>query len=419
MLRKSLSKQAARARLMSILFAFIFIALPSSVSADKVTDWNEIGAQAVLNTGRAGAVGTIDLAYMHIAMYDAVNAIEPGYSVFAASPSNVPPGASSEAATVEAAYRVLIAILPSQAAYINQQYAISIASIPNSQSKTDGMAVGAEVAALFLASRVGDGRNANVTYTPGTGPGAWIPTSPTPPAAPWLRLMRPFGIESASQFRPDPPPSLDSAEWAEEYNEVKRLGSINSAHRTPEQTTLARVFLDPGVTQLAKTFRQLATNQGLSLRDNARLFAYLYVAQGDATIAGFNAKYHYGFWRPITAIRNGDTDGNPDTEADPSWMPLSTTPNHPEYLSAHAFVDGAWTEVLREFFGTKKLDLTISSTTTGTSLSFSNTDDVNKAVTDARIFAGFHYRSACVRGTVLGRKVAKYIGKNYFLSNQD
>ena len=403
----------------AFLLAVIFAAVPHTALADKVTDWNEIGSQVVLNTGRAGAIGTVDLAYMHIAIYDAVNAIEPGYSVFAITPSNVPSGASADAATVEAAYRVLIAIFPTQGAYINQQYAISLATIPDSQSKTDGMAVGAEVAALFLASRAGDGRNANVTYTPGSGPGAWIPTSPTPPAAPWLTLMRPFGIETASQFRPDPPPALNSVEWAEDYNEVKRVGSINSAHRTTDQTTLARVFLDPGVPQVGRTFRQLASDKGLSLRDNARLFAYLYVAQGDATIAGFNAKYHYGFWRPITAIRNGGTDGNPDTEADPAWSPLSTTPNHPEYISAHAFIEGAWTEVLREFFGTKKLDLTISSTTAGASLSFSNTDDVNKAVTDARIFAGFHYRSACVRGTVLGRKVAKYVGRHHFLPNKN
>lgn len=418
MLNMSLLKQVNYTRTMAISFAFLFIAVPG-VRADKVTDWNEIGAQVVLNTGRAGAAGTVDLAYMHIAIYDAVNAIEPGYSVFAVAPTNVPAGASTDSAVVEAAYRILIAIAASQSSYINQQYAISMATIPDGQSKTDGMAVGAEVAALFLAARVGDGRNANVTYTPGSGPGAWIPTSPAAPAVPWLAVMRPFGIRNSSQFLPEPPPDLSSTEWAEEYNEVKRMGAINSPYRTPEQTTLARVFLDPGVTQLAKTFRQLAGDKQLSQRDNARLFAYLYVAQGDATIAGFNAKYHYGFWRPVTAIRNGDTDGNSDTEADPAWAPLANTPNHPEYLSAHAFVEGAWTQVLRDFFGTKKLNLTIASTTTGTSMTFSSTDDVIKAVNDARVFAGFHYRSSCVRGAVLGRKVGSYIGRNYFQPTQN
>jgi hypothetical protein len=414
MLDTSIFRQAPLTSVAAILLLVLFVALPQDARADKVTDWNEIGAQVVLNTGRAGATGTVDLAYMHVAIYDAVNAIHPGYSAFVVSPASVPAGASADAATVEAAYRILITIFPAQVTYINQQYEISIASIPDSQSKIDGMAIGAEVASLFLASRVGDGRNANVTYTPGSGPGAWVPTSPMPPAVPWLAVMRPFGIESPSQFLPELPPALDSAEWTADYNEAKRFGSINSAGRTPEQTTLARVFLDPGVPQVARTFRKLSMDHGLSLRDNARLYAALYVAQADATIAGFNAKYHYGFWRPITAIRNGDTDGNPDTEADPTWTPLAATPNHPEYVSAHALVEGAWTEVLRDFFGTKKLNLTITSTTTGTSLEFSNTDDVVKAVNDARIFAGFHYRTSCVRGAVLGKKVAKYIGKNYF-----
>ncbi len=398
----------------ALLLSLVLLSVAPIVKADKVTDWNAIGAQAVLTGGNAGAAGTVDMAYMHIAIYDAVNAIEGGYTVFAVRPSNVPPGASAEAATVEAAYRTLRYLYPAQAAYLDAQYAASLATIPDGQAKLDGIAVGAEVAALFLTSRVGDGRGANVPYTPGSGPGAWIPTSPAPPVAVWLSQMRPFAIESPSQFRPEPPPALDSDEWAAGYNEVKRMGALNSSERTPEQTTLGRFFLAPGVPQVAAGLRQLAIERGLSLKDNARLFAQLYVAQADATIAGWDSKYHYGFWRPITAIRAGDTDGNPNTDADPTWTPLGTTPNHPEYLSAHAFVDGAWTETLRQFFGTKKLDVTMTSTITGTSMSFSNTDDVVKAVADARVFAGFHYRTSCVRGAVLGKKVAKYVAKNYF-----
>jgi hypothetical protein len=354
------------------------------------------------------------MAYMHIAIYDSVNAIEGGYTVFAVSPANVPRGASAEAATVEAAYRTLKSLYPAQAAYLDAQYAASLATIPDGQAKLEGIAVGAEVATLFLASRVGDGRGANVTYTPGTGPGAWIPTSPAPPASVWLSQMRPFAIECPSQFRPEPPPRLDSDEWANDYNEVKRIGALNSTERTPEETTLGRFFLDPGVPQVGGALRQLAIESQLSLKDDARLFAQAYVAQADATIAGWDSKYHYGFWRPITAIRAGDTDGNSNTDADPTWTPLSTTPNHPEYLSAHAFVDGAWTETLRLFFGTKRLHVTMRSTTTGTAMSFSRTDEIVRAVEDARVFAGFHYRTSCVRGAVLGKKVAKYVAKNYF-----
>lgn len=394
--------------------SFVVLSLATSVKADKVTDWNAIGAQAVLTGGNAGAAGTVDMAYMHIAIYDAVNAIEGGYTVFAVSPSNIPPGASAEAATVEAAYRTLRYLYPAQAAYLDAQYAASLATIPDGQAKLDGIAVGDEVAGLFLTSRVGDGRGANVPYTPGSGPGAWIPTSPAPPVAVWLSQMRPFAIESPSQFRPEPPPGLDSDEWANDYNEVKRKGALNSSERTPEETTLGRFFLAPAVPQVAGGLRQLAIEKGLSLKDNARLFAQIYVAQADATIAGWDSKYHYGFWRPITAIRAGDTDGNPNTDRDPTWTPLATTPNHPEYLSAHLFVDGAYSETLRLFFGTKKLNVTLSSTTTGTLMTFTNTDDITNAVTDARIFAGFHYRTSCVRGAVLGNKVAKYVAKNYF-----
>jgi hypothetical protein len=397
-----------------LVLSLVLLSVAPSVKANKVTDWNAIAAQVFLTAGTAGAVGTVDMASMHIAIYDSVNAIEGGYAVFAVSPSNVPRGASAQAATVEAAYRTLKYLYPTQAEYLDAQYAASLATIPDRQAKWDGIAVGAEVATLFLASRVGDGRGANVSYTPGTGPGAWIPTSPAPPAAVWLSQMRPFAIESPSQFRPEPPPSLYSDEWANDYNEVKRMGALNSSERTPEETILGRFFLDPAVPQDAGALRQLAIERRLSLKDDARLFAQVYVAQADATIAGWDSKYHYGFWRPVTAIRAGDTDGNINTEADPTWTPLATTPNHPEYLSAHAFVDGAWAESVRQFFGTKKLHVTMTSTTTGTSMSFSRTDDIVKAVEDARVFAGFHYRTSCVRGNVLGKKVAKYVAKHYF-----
>jgi hypothetical protein len=400
---------------MTFLLVLALLGMPLCAKADKVTDWNAIGSTAIANAGRGGAVGATDLAYMHIAIFDAVNAIDRRYTVFAVSPSNVPPGASEEAATVEAAYRILINLFPTQAAFLDAQYTASLATIPDGASKVSGMAVGAEVAALFLASRAGDGRNAPVTYTPGSGPGAWTPTSDAPPATPWLAQMRPFAIKRPSQFRPDPPPALDSDQWATDYNEAKRLGALNSAERTPEQTTTARFYLDPGVVQAGRGFRKLALDRNMSLADNARLFAVLYVTLADSTIAGWEAKYYYGFWRPVTAIRAGDTDGNPHTEADPTWSPLATTPNHPEYPSAHMFADAAWAEALRHFFGTKQIEITLSSTTTGTEMTFDNTDDIIKLVTEARIYAGFHYRNSCVQGTVLGKKVAKWVAKHYFL----
>ena len=416
MFKQLVSNNIIFLKLGAFLLGILTIGLPGTARADKVTDWNAIGSQVLLNTNRGGANGMVDIAYMHIAVYDAVNAINgTPYSVFAVMPTNVPAGASADAAAVEAAYRVLIDRFPAQASYLNPQYAASLASIPDGQSKTDGIAVGAEVAALFLTSRAGDGWNANVTIPLGSGPGAWVPTAATPPAAMWTSRVRPFGIESNGQFRIDPPPTLMSDEWAADYNEVKRLGSINSTDRTPEQTTLGRFFLAPGAPQLAAGIRQLSFDYGLTLSENARLFAQVYVSGADAAIAGFESKYYHQFWRPITAIRAGDTDGNPNTEADPTWTPLAATPNHPEYPSAHAFGTGAAAEALRQFFGTKKLNITLQSSTTGTSMTFESTDDLTKAVDDSRIFAGFHYRTGCVRGGVLGMKVAKYIAKHYFL----
>jgi hypothetical protein len=397
---------------------------PAASRADVVTDWNRIATTAETNLNRTNnaLIGT-DLAYMHIAIYDAVNAIDGRHTVFAVHPTNVPTGASQEAAAVESAYRVLRSIMPSsQFAYLDAQYAASLAAIPDGPAKSNGIAIGFEVANLFLASRVGDGRNnTTITYTPGSGPGAWIPTPPAfaPAATPWLAVMRPFAIDSPSQFRADGPPALGSLQYAEDFNETKTMGGLNSTTRTAEQSTLARFYLDVTTLQEAQALRGLVTDKNLSTADSARLYAQLYVSVSDALIAGWDSKLHYGFWRPITAIRNADTDGNPDTEADAAWAPLTATPAHPEYPSAHAFISNAYTETLRAFFGTKKLNITLASVTTGTTMQYNSTDDIDKDITDARIYAGFHFRTACVHGAVIGKKVAKFVAKNYFLPVTD
>ena len=292
---------------------------------------------------------------------------------------------------------------------------MSLASIPDSQSKEDGKAVGVEVAALFLASRAGDGLgDTTVTYAAcyGMNPcliaGAWIPTPPNFPSAstPWQAVMRPFAIESPSQFRADPPPALDSVEYLADLDETRRLGSLNSVERTPEQTELARFFFDTSA-QTGRTIRGVATDHNLNLDDEARFFARVYVTEADAWIAGWDSKYFYGRWRPITAIRN--------TGIDPPWTPIINTPGHPEYPSAHAFATASYVEAIRQFFGTKYLNVTVTSSVTGTTRIYRDTDDLLKDVTDARVFAGFHFRTSCIRGEIIGKKVAKYVAKNYFL----
>ena len=419
-MKETMTRESHNARLWtlrSLIFVLAFWAISSQTiaRADVISDWNAIGVTACLTAGR-GPASYVDLAYMHLAVYDAVNAIDGEYSVFAVSPSTVPVGASQEAAAVAAAYKVLIALFPSQNIFLDAQYATSLAAIPNGQAKTDGIAVGEETAALFLASRAGDGRNAPVTYTPGSGPGAWVPTPPAflPPSVPWMGQMRPFAIPSASSFRIEGPPALSSPEYAADFNEVKSLGAINSTTRTAEQTVIGLFYTDPGPAQTGRCFRKIAMEHGMDVADNARLFGALYASLADSAIASIEAKYYYGLWRPITAIRAADTDGNPDTEVDPTWTPLVPTPNHPDYVSGHGATWGGFSEALRQFFGTKQINATMTSVVTGTERNFTSTDQINNEIIDARVYVGFHTRTADVHGVLMGKRIAKYIAKNYF-----
>ncbi len=403
-------------KLASLLLAVVFLSLPECAKADKVTNWNEIGVTSAVNAGRGAPAIGIDMAYVHIAIFDAVNAIDGRCRVFAVTPSRRRADASKEAAVAAAAYYVLRMLHPSQIAYLEVQYAASIATIPDGRAKTDGIAIGFDVALQFMASRIGDGRDAVIPYTPGTGPGVWNPTPPanSPAQFAWVAHMRPFAMRSASSFRPEPPPALDSREWADDFNEVKTMGAVNSAARTPEQTEIGRFYLDSPNVQAARGYRALAEEKGMDLADNARLFAILYVSVADALIANFDSKYYYNFWRPVTAIRNADTDGNPNTEADPTWLPLAPTPPFPEYLGAHSTLTSAYCEALVQFFGTKRIHFVLTSTTTGTTHEFNNTDNIVREVNNARVWSGFHFRTSDVRGAALGKRVGKYVARNYF-----
>ena len=249
---------------------------------------------------------------MAIAVYDAVMAVEGGYEPFAVD-IDAPDGASSEAAVAAAARRVLVHYLPGQAASIVEPaYESSLATIPDGQAEMDGVATGDAVAARLIELRAGDGFRAPVTYTPPNPPipGVWLPTAPTPPVGTYLGLMDPFSLRSADQFRPSGPPRLDSRRWARDYNEVKEIGSSTSTTRTAEQTLAARFWDEPPVQQAHGSFRRFVLDHQLDIVDAARFMAMISVTYADAFIACFDAKYVYTFWRPITAIRAGDTDGN-------------------------------------------------------------------------------------------------------------
>ena len=405
------------------LTALLVAALPlgwsHSARADVITDWSAIAQTAIVtNAGRPPSGTIIDVAYVFAAVYDAVNAIDGRYTAFAVSVS-ASPTASQDAAAAAAAHHVLKTFFPTQQVFLDGALASSMAAIPPGPARDQGNAVGVQVATAFLALRANDGRNAVVPYGFGSGPGVYqltpgAPAPPASPATPWVAQMRPFALQSPSQFRAEGPPHLTSAQWAVDLNEVKAMGVLNGSSRTPEQTEIGRFYAEHPGAQLIRSLREFAAAQSMSVADRARLLAILHISAADALIAVFDSKYFYNYWRPVTAIRAADTDGNGATEPDAGWLPLAPTPNHPEYPAAHGGVSTAYAEALRHFFGTKKVTITLSSTVTGTTHTFHSTDEIIKEIIAARVYGGMHYRTSGVHGSVIGRKVAHWIDKNYF-----
>ena len=318
-----------------------------SGAQNAVASWHAVVEPTVAGSGRKNAVALPYYAYVDVAMYDAVTAIDRRSQPFAVR-VDAPRAASQDAAAASAAHDVLVHYFPSQATTLDAALANSLASIADGQSKTDGIQVGQAVAAQWLALRSGDGLEAPLTYTPGHGPGIWepVPTYPAPPQntppAPvgvWLTQFKPFALASADQFLVDipPPPPLKSTAWAINFNLTKTYGEQNSTVRTAAQTEIGRFWTDDAAAQYSRAFRALVASRGLSTAAAARLAAMYSVAAADAVTACMNAKYHFAFWRPYTAIHDADTDGNPDTIADPNWVPLAVTPatrNIPPIMAA-------------------------------------------------------------------------------------
>jgi hypothetical protein len=400
---------------LSTLIAALAIGLTRLASASNpVVDWNQIALSTALTTP-----GTqIYLTYVNLAMYDAVNAIDQRYQQYGPE-FHGPRDASGEAAAISAAYQTLLYYFPAQSVTLQSQYDSAIAAIPDGQKKASGIAIGQIAATRIVALRTGDGRNANVPYTYPTSPvpGVWIPTPPAfvPPVTPWVGQMVPFTMQSASQFLPvNGPPDLGSPQWAQEYNEVKLLGAANSSVRTAAQTEIALFWTANPVATYFGAFGQLAIDRHLNLSKSARLFAMLSVAFADGGIGCFNAKYHFSFWRPVTAIPNGDIDGNPETEADPAWLPLAPTPPHPEFPAAHGCATGAIAETLENFFGTPNVKFSVHSVVTQTTHTYYNVSQLETEAYWARIYAGFHYRHSLDEGFKLGHRVAKQLNQNFF-----
>jgi hypothetical protein len=403
------------------------ILAPAAVAhADAVMDWNAHAAQSIVTVGgQSPPRAFIRLAMVHLAIYDAVNAIEgQPFKSYASTPTVSLP-ASADAAVATAAHDILVALFPAQKPDLDNKYAAALAALPNDAARVNGIAVGQQAAAAILAARANDGRDGTVTYVPGSGPGVWVPTPPAFLAglSPETPLVQPFTLQSASQFRPDAPPGLLSREWVRGYNEVKALGPLVGSVRTAEQTDIGRFWGDNPPLQWNRAWRALSVGNFLRLAENARYFAMLSTASADALIACWDAKYHYNYWRPVTAIRAGDTDGNPLTAPQADWIGLVTTPNHPEYPGAHGCVSSAITETLRQFFESDEVCFSIDSNVAGLLSpvrSYERFSDALREVIDARTYGGMHYRNSSRVGAQLGKQVARYaLRHNFRRTGQD
>jgi hypothetical protein len=392
------------------------------IAADAVIEWNANAQAAIIATaGQGPTVAYLHLAMVQGAVYDAVNAIEGGYEPYLGAPSTADPEDSSPAAAAQAAHDVLVGLFPAQQATLDAKLAITLAGIPDGAAETGGIEVGAAAAAAMLTARINDGRFTPFTVIQGTQPGEWRSTAfvngnPVIEPAPWVGNVKPFIVPDVTALRSDGPNALTSDAYAEDFDEVKAYGSLTSSVRTADQKDAALFWQGNGAGLFNAIFRQLADTQDLDIAEAARMFAMTDLAGADGAIGCWNDKYYYRHWRPITAIRLADTDGNPATEADPNWVPLFATPPFPEHPAGHTCISGAVVRTLQDFFGTDKVSFSTFSTFSGTTREFDRFSQAIKEIVDARVWAGIHFRTADVQGSVMGKKISHYLGKHEFQS---
>ena len=416
-------------KLMQCVFVFIVGGIVFGANAraeDPIAAWNQIAENAVRTSGHAPPVAALDFAIVHLAIYDAVESIDQRYELYAISTPHA--SGSLRGAVAKAGHDALMFLFNAQGPALDQAYMDYL--MANGIDPLDpGIAVGAQAAAAIVAVRTNDGRFPQPPPPPfvgGTAIGEWRPTpsllagpppSLAPGLTPWVATVKPFTMKSDAQFRVDPPPDLTSDTWAADYNEVKSIGSLTSATRTAEQTDIGYFWADSGPILWQNSLRYISRNYLNDIGDSARMFALADVALADAQIACWDSKYYYVFWRPITAIRLGDEDGNPDTEVDLSWQPLINTPNFPEYPSGHADISGAVTHALRLFFGSDTLSFEMTTTNANAirrTRMFTRLSEAEDEVVNARVYVGIHYRNSDTTARAQGRRVANWVFKNYF-----
>src|SRR5262245_8263456 len=389
----------------------ILTALSGPVSADVITDWNEKAVAFITKQRLLPPQAERVIASVHLAMFDAVNSIEPRYRPYRLA-AIATKDTSPEAAAAVAAGKVLAGLHPNESEELNSQLAAYLAAIPEGAAKSNGIKVGEEVAAKIVVERKADGASAPDAYRPKTRPGVYVPTPIT--ASSMWPSVKPFAMQSPSQFRPQPPIPLKGKEWATDYNEIKAVGGKASSKRTGRQTEDAQFWLITGPVSYYPIARQLVAARGMNVLESARFMALTSAAVADSYIAVFDAKYHYDFWRPITAIRNGDIDDNAATELDPTWQPIDNTPMHPEYPCAHCISSAAMATVIETVLGSPDIpEVSMTSPTApGVTHRWSNVWAYADEVALARIYAGFHYRFSTRVGQDMGRKIGRHVMQN-------
>jgi hypothetical protein len=409
----------------AVLLLTPLIATPTAAGARRapgdptvISSWTLLAEATLLaDTTKKPQEAFLYLAFVDTAMYDAVVGIDGRYRAYSlhARPAW---GASDQAAAVAAAHRVLTEYAPYAMAALNAARDASLAAIPDSQAKTDGIAYGILAAEHLIAKRANDGRNGPALFTQPAGPGVWRPTPPalSPMFVPWMGAVTPMAIRSGAQFgEPGPPPAMTSRRYTRDFNEVKAYGSATSTVRTAAQTDTAKFFSGNATVQFTAALVDQMTVRNLDIVDTARMFAAVEMSMADAVIAVWHAKLLYGFWRPITAINLADTDGNPGTSADLTWAPLLATPPYPEYVSGYSGVVGAFTRSLARVLGTQHLNLTlISSAVPGATRHYNSGRALNRTVISARVWLGIHFRFADTAGVKIGQRVATWALNHYF-----
>ena len=406
----------------SLLVAGLGTSGNAAVSQDAdpvvIRDWNAtMVATIVVDAGKANAEAFMWFGFVQAAVYNAVEGITRDYELYRWDKDG-PQEASPEAAAAAAAHDVLLEFFPGSQARLDAQLASSLAGVTDGSAEQQGVEYGQAAAARLIKQRLNDGRNAPITFDKAPAPGVWRPTPPTftPMFDPWLSQVKPMMMTSSTQFRPGQPPALTSDLYTADFKEVKKLGAKDSATRTAQQTETALFTTDVAIGGYQAALRDLTARHGMDISDTARLFAAVDMSIADATIAVWDSKYHFGYWRPITAIRRAGKDGNRDTVAQAKWEPFvpTGTPPYPDYVSGFNGVTGALTGSLSDILGDDEIDLYITSAAAGVTRHYETAAALNQDGIDGRVYLGIHFRTADRVAIRMGTQIADWGLDHYF-----